>query len=98
MIPFNPWWIHHCAGNLEPENDPYSNDYEFPIRGSSIIQLMLILFVFFIYTGLYGLALFYIITNCSNNYFIFFLLFLIDVSVYVTLLIITLDKIFKIKL
>ena len=95
MIPFNPWWIHHCAGNLEPENDPYSDDYENPIRGSSIIQLMLTLFVFFIYTGLYGLALFYIITNLTNNYFTFFLLFLIDISTYVTLLIITLDKILK---
>ena len=28
MIPFiiNPWWIHHCAGNLDPENDPYCED------------------------------------------------------------------------
>lgn len=95
MIPFNPWWIHHCAGNLEPENDPYSDDYEYSICGFSIIQLILTLFISIVYSGLYGLALFYIITNCSNNYFIFFLLFLIDVSVYVTLLIITLDKILK---
>lgn len=97
MIPFNPWWSHHCAGNLDPENDPYSNDYEDPFYGVSIIQFILTLFTFFIYTGLYGLALYYIIYNCllTNNYFIFFLLFLTDVSIYVTLLIITLDKILK---
>lgn len=28
MIIINPWWIHHCAGTLEPENDPYSEEFE----------------------------------------------------------------------
>ena len=102
MIPFNPWWIHHCAGNLDPENDPYSNDYKSPICGVSTIQMLLTLFIFFIYTGLYGLVLYYIITKflLTNNIFISFIsfiLFLIVVLIYVTLLIITLDKILKMK-
>ena len=97
MIPFNPWWVYHCAGNLDPENDPYSDDYEYSICGFSITQLILTLFISFVYSGLYRLALYYIIYNCllTNNYFTFFLLFLIDISIYVTLLIITLDKILK---
>ncbi len=97
MIFNNPWWIHHCAGNLDPENDPYSNDYKSPICGFSAIQLILTLFIFFLYTGLYGLALYYIIIKflLTNNIFIFFILFLIVVLIYVTLLIITLDKILK---
>ena len=99
MILNNPWWIHHCAGNLDPENDPYSNDYKSPIYGISTIQLLLTLFIFFIYTGLYGLVLYYIITKflLTNNIFIFFILFLIVVLIYVILLIITLDKILKMK-
>ncbi|WP_296864490.1 hypothetical protein [uncultured Methanobrevibacter sp.] len=31
MAPFifiNPWWVHHCAGTLEPENDPYSDEFQ----------------------------------------------------------------------
>lgn len=97
MIFINPWWIHHCAGNLDPENDPYSDDYKSPICGFSIIQSILTLFIFCLYTGLYGLALYYIITTflATNNIFIFFILFLIVVLIYVILLIITLDKILK---
>ena len=23
----NPWWVWHCSGNLDPENDPYSEEF-----------------------------------------------------------------------
>ena len=29
MIPINWWWVHHCAGTLDKENDPYA-DYDDP--------------------------------------------------------------------
>lgn len=32
MIPINWWWVHHCAGTLDKENDPYA-DYDDPDDG-----------------------------------------------------------------
>ena len=46
----NPWWIHHCAGTLEPESDPYSEEYiplhsELDIGGVILAIVLCILYI-----------------------------------------------------
>lgn len=43
----NPWWVHHCAGTLEEENDPYSDHYKgFSPKGGSVLLALVLWIVY----------------------------------------------------
>lgn len=61
-----PWWTHHCAGNLEPENDPYSDKFENPFYGSDVKTWRLILAIFtpFIHGVWYAFGFYKLVKYC----------------------------------
>ena len=73
MIFINPWWVHHCIGNLDPENDPYSEKYENPTN--SIKHPYLLIILTFIWLILYGLCFYYTVRffMSFDNYYMLLL-------------------------
>lgn len=50
----NPWWIWHCSGNLDPENDPYSEefrgiDFNFSFSKKLILYFLILIITTILY-------------------------------------------------
>lgn len=100
MIFINPWWTHHCAGNLEPENDPYGDKYEYPFSGLNLKwwQYILIPLTVVSHTGWFIVGMFYLMKLVligTWGIVLFFILFLILLLVYIMANIVTIRFILK---
>lgn len=69
----NWWWVHHCAGNLNPKSDPYSNEFEYPfeyVKPKTIITGFIVSILFSIIVGVtvwYNVHLFDYLADEYNN-------------------------------
>ena len=95
----NFWWIHHCAGNLEPENDPYSEEYEYPFSSLKVWQIILIPISMLIHTVWYGFGIYYMVKffHQFGNWieYLFIPSFIVLLLFYAMMNIITIKKILK---
>ena len=97
----NTWWIHHCAGNLDPKNDPYSEDFESPFYEEYIKpwQIILICLSMCLHTTWYGFAVFYMMRFFIKfkNWIVYLFVpsFILLLLFYVMMNIITIRKILK---
>lgn len=93
----NPWWSHHCAGNLKPKNDPYSEDYEYPFSGVPAGKFILIVLAVFAHTAWYGCGLYWLTVFCQRTEsFVWFIpIFIPLICLYAYLNVVTVRLILK---
>ena len=63
----NPWWVHHCAGNLDEKNDPYSENYDYPFSWVRWYHLLLTAIELVFWTVPFTKSIMFIVKH--SNYF-----------------------------